>query len=85
MFLALRLTPRIVQAPRLQLKLRHHCATCLMAWPSSDQMLDAVLGVIFGDELPKTKYHWCVCGRIVGDDLAYDRNYRARWRRRQNR
>jgi hypothetical protein len=85
MFLALRLEPRIVQAPRLQLKLQHTCATCLMAWPTSDDTLRTILDVVFGDERPLTKYHWCVCGRIVGDELACDRNYRARWRRRRNR
>lgn len=85
MFLALRMEPRLVQEPRLQLKLRHTCATCLMAWPSSDDMLDVLLDIVFfGIELP-SKYHWCVCGRIVDNELARDRNYRARWRRRRER
>ncbi len=84
MFLALRLSPRIVQVPRLLLKLHHTCATCLMTWPSSDQQMDTVLNVLFGDDRPLTKYHWCVCGRIVDDGLSRDRNYRARWRRRQS-
>jgi len=87
MFLALRLEPRLMQVPRLKLtlKLQHICATCLMPWPSSDDMLRTILDVVFGDERPMTPYHWCVCGRIVDDGLARDRNYRARWRRRRDR
>lgn len=82
MLLALRLEPRPVQVPRLELKLHHTCAVCRIGLPTAYQRLDAVLDVLLGIETLESPYQLCRCGRIHSPSVARDRNYRARWRRR---